>query len=192
MHDEIGRPVQTPQGVFWGEICLELENGEILNLGKCLKEGREEIRGILRTRNLDTSCGIGRDYRQGRVTIVGTEYPFSLGASPLDHADESRIDLDLSALGAVRLTACVGVDAFPGDEWQKRKTYAVRSFGKTARYVTVIEPYEKESVMARVTTDEPDSVSIRNKDGQTQTITVHGLMTDTVSISLSCDSSENP
>lgn len=84
------------------------------------------------------------------------------------------------------------MDAFPGDEWQKRKTYAVRSFGKTARYVTVIEPYEKESVIARVTTDEPDSVSIRKKDGQTQTITVHGLMTDTVSISLSCDSSENP
>lgn len=192
MHDEIGRPVQTPQGVFWGEICLELENGETLNLGKCLKEGREEIRGTLQTRNLDTSCGIGRDYRQGRVTIVGTEYPFSLGASPLDHAEESRIELDLSALGAVRLTACVGVDAFPGDEWQKRKTYAVRSFGKTARYVTVIEPYEKESVIARVTADGPDSVRIRKKAGQTQTITVHGLMTDTASISLSCDNPENP
>ncbi len=182
MHDEIGRSVQTPQGVFWGEICLELENGEILNLGKCLKEGRTDIASRIRTRNLDASCGVGRDYRGGRVTIVGTEYPFSLGASPVNHQEESRIEIDLKDLNAVRLTACVGVDAFPGDEWQKRKTYAVRSFGKTARYITVIEPYEKESVILRVQADGPDSVRIERKDGRIQTISVHGLDTDQVSI----------
>ena len=31
MHNEIGEPVRTPQGVFWGEICLELEDGSIID-----------------------------------------------------------------------------------------------------------------------------------------------------------------
>ena len=62
------------------------------------------------------------------------------------------------------------------------QTYAVRSFGKTARYITVIEPYEKESVILRVQADGPDSVRIERKDGRIQTISVHGLDTDQVSI----------
>ena len=38
------------------------------------------------------------------------------------------------------LTACVGVDAFAGDEWQRRKTYAVRSRGRTGRRSVPVRP----------------------------------------------------
>lgn len=75
----------------------------------------------------------------------------------------------------MRLTACVGVDAFPGDEWQKRKTYAVRSKGTLGRFVTVVEPYESEPVIAAVTAESPDSVKVALKDGRVQTITLDGM-----------------
>ena len=231
MHNEIGEPVRTPQGVFWGEICLELADGTVINLGQCLRgelaagleksQSGEAVSGLqtavaqdtravpgesiviepercpepgldrqhsvenrepgtgwaqrIQIENLDTSCGIGRDYRGGRVTIVGTEYPYSFGASPIDHDRESRIDLDLVGLDAVRLQACVGVDAFPGDEWQKRKTYAVRSRGKAGRFVTVIEPYESESLIAQVEAQGPDSVEVTLKDGRVQTVSLTGM-----------------
>ena len=93
----------------------------------------------------------------------------------MDHERESRIILNLEGLKAVRLTACVGVDAFPGDEWQKRKTYAVRSRGELGRFVTVVEPYETESAIAAVTAESPDCVQVTLKDGSVQTITLTGM-----------------
>lgn len=195
MHNEIGEPVITPQGVFWGEICLELEDGTMWNLGQCLGEAQagaqsakggspaqagggltaERIRERIQMENVDTGWGIGRDYRNGRVTIVGTEYPYAFGASPLDHGRESRILLNLEGLRAVKLVACVGVDAFPGDEWQKRKTYAVRSHGKVGRFVTVVEPYEAESVIRSVTAESPNCVRVFRKDGTVETVSLTGM-----------------
>ena len=178
--NEIGDHIPTPQGAFWGEICLELEDGTVLNLGECLKG--EKLPWV-HMDNVDEGSGVGCDYKGGRVTIVGTEYPYALGASPIDHNRESCIRLDLTGLHAVKLTACVGVDAFPGDEWQRRKTYAVRSFGKVCRYVTVVEPYETESVIENVEADSPDSVSVTLKEGTVQTITIKDIERENPSIS---------
>lgn len=50
MHDEIGEPVRTPQGIFWGEICLKLEDGNVINLGQRLTEaasGSGQDRGLV-------------------------------------------------------------------------------------------------------------------------------------------------
>lgn len=179
MHNEIGEIVKTPQGVFWGEICLELADGTVLNLGKCMQEqtqAHDEWAGRIQMENVDTGCGIGRDYKGGRVTIVGTEYPYAMGASPMDHDRESRILLNLEGQEAVKLTACVGVDAFAGDEWQKRKTYAVRQRGRVGRFVTVIEPYESESVVDQVDAHSPDQVEVTLKDGTVQVITLQDIM----------------
>ncbi len=131
--------------------------------------------------------GIGHDYKGGRVTIIGTEYPYALGASPINHQQESRILLDLTSLRARRLTACVGVDAFAGDEWQRRKVYAVRTHGKIGRYITVIEPYEKEPVIANVNAGYPESVQVTLRNGTVQTITLTGIQGDRPTISLTTD-----
>lgn len=188
MQDEIGNPVKTPQGVFWGEIRLTLEDGTSLDLGACLS-GADTKRAVwaeesVRMENVDPGFGIGRDYRNGRVTIVGREYPFAVPASPVDHAQKSRIEIDLRGLGAVKLTACVGVDAFPGDEQQKRKTYAVRTGGRTGRFVTVVEPYEKEPAVLDVTADGPDRVTVTLRDGRRQEICLTGMETGNPQISL--------
>lgn len=182
--NEMGNQVTTPQGAFWGEICLELENGDILNVGRILQEKDAPQILNVRMENVDIGFGVGYDYKGGRVTIVGTEYPYALGASPIDHRRASRIVLDLSSLRAKRLTACVGVDAFAGDEWQRRKVYAVRTHGKIGRYVTVIEPYETDAVIADVSAESPDSVRVTLRDGTVQTITLTGIQGNDPAISL--------
>lgn len=182
--NELNDPVRTPQGIFWGEIGIELENGEKMDLGALLADGRADF---VSTENLDMGFGIGRDYKGGRVTIVGAEYPHSVPASPLDHDRESRIVLDLTGLGAVRITACVGADAFAGDESQRRKTYAVGTRGKAGRFVTVIEPFETQATIRSVTSDGPDSVTVTLKDGRTQTLTLRGMAEGKPKVSLKED-----
>lgn len=178
--DEIGRPIDTPQGCFWGSVVLETAEGKCVELGRLLKENPEMARLI----NVDPGCGIGRDYKDGRVTIVGAEYPYALPASTVDHDQEGRIIIPLAGMNAVRLRGCVGVDAFPGSEDQYRRTYAVRTRGVHARFVTVIEPYETENQVMNVAADSADGVTITLRDGKRQTVTVRNMDDGTPEVTL--------
>ena len=166
--DEIGKPVDTPQGCFWGEVVLHRTDGTALNVGKAVRE--KSVSASFR--NTDQGFGIGRDYKNGRVTIVGTEYPDAIPASPLNHEEESIWTLEVSNLQAERLTACVGVDAFAGDEDQFRKTYAVRTQGIACRFVTVLEPYENESSIRKVLSVNDHSVKVIRRDGTEDKLTL--------------------
>jgi hypothetical protein len=44
-----------------------------------------------------------------------------------------------------------------------------------AQYLTVIEPFEKESVVESVVADSANEVTVKLKDGRTQVITLTGL-----------------
>lgn len=169
--DEIGRPIDTPQACFWGSVVLEKADGSRMELGQMMQENP----AIVTMENIDPGCGIGRDYRDGRVTIVGREYPFAIPASTVNHDREGRIVLDMTGMDVVRVHACVGVDAFPGSEDQYRRTYAVRASGKDARFVTVIEPYETENRVLQVHADSADSVTITLRDGTKQTVAVRNM-----------------
>lgn len=169
-YDEIGKEVKTPQGCFWGSILLHLADGAVLDAGTLLRENKMSAS----FQNVDRGFGVGRDYKNGRVTIVGQEYPNAVPASPLDHGEESVVTLDISALNAVRLTACVGVDPFEGDETQFRKTYAVRTEGASARFITVLEPYEREPVIAQAQPVSDQAVKILRRDGTVDEISLSG------------------
>ncbi len=178
--DEIGRPVDTPQGCFWGSVVLENADGTCEELGQLMQENAVRTEMV----NVDAGCGIGRDYKGGRVTIVGTEYPYAIPASTVNHDQEGCIRVDLTGLNVVRVHACVGVDAFPGSEDQYRRTYAVRSHGRNARFVTVIEPYESENQVMRVCTESADSVTIMLRDGTKQTVMVENMEDGTPEVML--------
>ncbi|MCC8046523.1 MAG: hypothetical protein LIP12_13675 [Clostridiales bacterium] len=184
--DELKREIITPQCIFWGSIVLKLDDGSRFDVGEWMKQNGsilkagEQPEKQVRLENMDFGFGIGRDYKNGRVTIVGTEYENAIPASPLNHAHEGRLTLCLKELlpegvHAVSLDACIGVDAFAGDEDQKRKTYAVRTRGRTARFVTVIEPYEKEALVREVCADTPDGVTVVLRDGTRQSVTIQGM-----------------
>lgn len=153
---ENGEEITTPQGLFWGQADIVLGDGSVISLSDL----------VYSVDNIDSGYGVGCDYQGGRVTIVGTEYPRAIPTSPLDHSREGVIEIDLQGLDAVRFVGCIGCDAFPGDEWQKRKTYAVRTQGKRADFVTVVEPFEKDAVIERVESDGPGQLRVTLKDGR--------------------------
>ena len=178
--DEIGRPIDTPQGCFWGSVVLEKADGTCIELGQMMQENP----AVVTMENVDSGCGIGRDYKDGRVTIVGAEYPYAIPASTVDHDREGTITLNLAGIDVVRVHACVGVDAFPGSEDQYRRTYAVRTRGQNARFVTVIEPYETENQVLQVAASSADSVTITLRNGIKQTVTVSNMDDGTPEVTL--------
>lgn len=168
--------VRTPQGCFWGEAVLCLNDGTCVDIGSLIRDHAESIT----FENIDLGCGVGKDYRNGRVTIVGTVYENAIPASTLDHEKEGKIRICLKDIPAekregARLRACVGVDAFAGDESRKRKTYAVRTEGVKARFVTVIEPYEAEPVVREVVSVDENTVKVVLADGRVQTLSVENM-----------------
>ncbi len=173
-YNEVGRPVKTPQALFWGQADIILRDGSVVHLSDL----------EYATDNIDEGQGIGHDYQGGRVTIVGKEYPNAIPTSPIDHDKEGYIEVDLSGLDAVRFVGCIGCDAFPGDEWQKRKTYAVRSKGKRADFVTVVEPFEKESVIESVDSKGPGHLLVTLKDGRVQVFNVLGIQSGKLFITM--------
>lgn len=181
---ELGKVVTTPQACFWGQILLTLGDGSQIDVGQELAQENSRFEQRIEFENVDVGKGIGKDYLGGRVTIVGQEYPYAIPASPLDHQQEGRIRIHLEDLDCIGLQACVGVDAFAGDEWQKRKTYAVRTKGRVGRFVTVLEPYEAESQVEEVTCDNPNEVTVTLRDGTVQKLQLAGMEDGNPSIRL--------
>jgi hypothetical protein len=66
-----------------------------------------------------------------------------------------------------------------GDEAQRRKTMAVRSEGPEARFISVIEPYETESVIKSVTAKSANELTIELIDGRVQEIMMTELDSET-------------
>ncbi len=162
---EQGDPFDSRQGLFLGNAAVKLSDGSIRRLCDLPYE----------TVNIDPGFGIGRDYENGRVLLSGQEMPDAVPVSAMDHSQEAVITFDLSGLDAVSVEAELGVDAFPGDERQRRRTYAIQHTGTEARFVTVIEPFEKEAAVEAVEAVSADEVKIRLQSGITQTVRVQGL-----------------
>ncbi|SDD06555.1 hypothetical protein SAMN02799630_01936 [Paenibacillus sp. UNCCL117] len=162
VYNEQKYPLKTKQALFWGEAVIMTSDGRQLPLSEL----------AYRVDNVDPGQGVGRDYEGGRVTIVGNAYPRAIPTSPLDHDHDAVITLNLDGLDAVRFVGLIGADAFPGDEAQRRMTYAVRTRGKAARFITVIEPYESEPKVVAVQAMDEHAVTVELADGRTQHIAV--------------------
>ncbi|MGN0777919.1 MAG: hypothetical protein ACI4MJ_02125 [Aristaeellaceae bacterium] len=158
-------PFDSKQGLFLGDAVLTLADGSALRLSQ-LPMARA---------NVDEGHGLGRDYEGGRVLLCGQEMPDAIPVSPMDHHQEAVLTIDLRGLQAVRLHAELGADAFPGDEEQRRRTYAIQTRGRTARFITVVEPYEAEAMVAAVEAPDADTVRVTLRDGRIQTLRVEGL-----------------
>lgn len=182
--------VRTPQGCFWGEAIIIFKDGTSVDIGAWIRENADNTKSTdckknvnninVTFENIDMGCGIGRDYKNGRVTIVGTQYENAIPASTIDHNKEGIIHISLEDIPAgrlkgARLYACVGVDAFAGDESQKRKMYAVRAKGTKVRFVTVVEPYESRAEVSKVIAVNENQVKVILKDGRVQTVGISDM-----------------
>ncbi len=156
---------RAPNSLFWANPVIVTADGKEVSLND-LKLQSDRIAQV---------PTIGKDYYGGPVKIAGRPFADSVAANPLKSGEEGTIIVDLTGLNAVRFKASVGGDYPFSDESWRRKSLSFRTAGKTARYLTVIEPFEKESVVESVVAESAKQVTVKLKDGRTQVITIAGL-----------------
>ncbi|MDF7808808.1 hypothetical protein P4E94_15270 [Pontiellaceae bacterium B12219] len=156
---------KAPNSLFWGNPVIVTADGSAIPLSE-LPLSAEQIAEVPTP---------GKDYYGGPVKIAGKPFAASVPANPVESGEEGMITVDLSGVNAVRFKASVGGDYPFGDEMGRRKSLSFRTTGKQVRYLTVIEPFEKESVIESVEAGSFDEVTVKLKDGRTQVITFQGL-----------------
>ncbi|MBT1160793.1 hypothetical protein [Bifidobacterium sp. SO1] len=162
--------------LFWGNGIVECTDG-----------ARVPIRSLPYT--VDNTVPVpvdDRDYEGGPVKIDSHRMTTSIPATPVDKSAPALVHVDLTADavvshgGAVRFTATVGADYPIGDERDRRRTLDIRTHGRTASFVTVIEQHDGtpqvRSVHETPTADGRGGViEVALADGRTQRITVSDL-----------------
>ena len=147
--------------VFWAGAKIVTRSGKEISLSEL--HGQYE--------NIAQPAAPGKDYFGGPVKIVGEAYATATPGQPQDDRRSGRVRLDLSGLDAVRFKATLGSDYPPGTEAQRRKVYAVRApRGTEARFLTVIEPYESQSVVTSATATDANHLRVELTDGRVQEI----------------------
>ncbi|MDF7799247.1 alginate lyase family protein [Pontiellaceae bacterium B1224] len=151
--------------IFWGNARL------------ILKDGSEVFISSLpaTTDNIIQPEKAGEDYYGGPIKIEGIQMDQSMPGQPKNSKAPGSITVDLSGMDVVAFKATMGGDFPMGDESQRRKTMAVRSTGTDARYLSVIEPYETESVIKSVTAKSASELTVELTDGRVQEITISEL-----------------
>ena len=151
--------------LFWGSARLVTKDGREIPLA----ETKPEFHNVARPKQANL------DYAGGPVKIQGTPQAFSTPAEPADKKNPGLVRLDLTGKNAVRFKAVVGSDFPPGPEDQRRKTMAVRApNGRGARFLAVIEPYEKEPVIRSAEATSDHAVRVVLTDGRLQEIGIGG------------------
>ncbi|MDF7808066.1 hypothetical protein P4E94_11500 [Pontiellaceae bacterium B12219] len=151
--------------IFWGNARLILKDGSEVFIASL----------PVKNENIIEPKRAGEDYYGGPVKIQGELMEHSLPGQPKNSKASGSIALDLSGMDAVAFKATLGGDFPMGDESQRRKTMAVRSTGKDARYLSVIEPYETDSMVKSVTANSANELVVELTDGRVQEITIADL-----------------
>ena len=155
---------KTPT-LFWANARVVLANGKEIALSEL----------PIKTTNIKPAPQKGLDYQNGPVKIGGHEYHDVLATNAENMDEAGIITLYLSGLNVVRFKAVLGGDYPLGDELPRHKTYSVRANGKTARYLTVIEPFENKSVIQFVEAIDANRLKVQLKDGRVQDLTIHNM-----------------
>jgi hypothetical protein len=151
--------------VFWGDPRIIDGKGNAIYLSSLKYE----------TENIDAGNGPGIDYYGGPVSIQARSCPQALPSEPQDYSREACIRIKLAGLDARRFEACIGGDYPPGDESQLRKWHAVRVRGKSARFISILEPFEDSRRVASAEAQDENTVTVSLADGSVQVITISGF-----------------
>ncbi len=168
-----GKP--NNNSIFWGNAKLVLNDGSEVYLSSL----NASYENVIKTKSNDV------DYDGGPVKIGGALMTHSIPGMPDNFKEEASITFDIAGMDVVRFEAIIGSDFPLGDETARRKTINVRSKGKKARFLSVIEPYESESMIKSVTAESASDLLVELSDGRTQRIHISGLEGDGKKIEVS-------
>ena len=117
----------------------------------------------------------GRDYAGGPIKIAGTAYADATPAQPSDTGRPAVARVDLSSVRATGFKAVLGGDFPVGDETARRKTVAVRTTGKIARFLTLIEPYENRRMVVSARATSGDALRVELADGRVHEVVLQNF-----------------
>ena len=162
--------------LFWGNARIVTASGEEIPLSKL----------PVKFDNVVQPSSPGKDYYGGPIKIVGTAYTEATPAEPQDAKAWGVAHVDLSGVKAARFKATLGGVYPVGDAGQLRKTYTIRAEGTEARFLTVIEPYDQQSVIKSAHAISADKFQVELSDGRVQELTLNNMEGpgDTISVSL--------
>ncbi|MFR9553884.1 MAG: hypothetical protein SNH35_06515, partial [Rikenellaceae bacterium] len=144
--------------LFWGNAKVVLKDGKNVDLATL---------PVKYTNTMATDAK-DKDYYGGPIKLGGELMSSAIPSMPSNFKQEAVAVVDLSGVEAVKFEARFGGDYPLGDETQRRKTLNVRSTGKQARFLSVVEPYEAESVIKSVEAKSADELIVTLKDGRRQ------------------------
>ena len=157
---------------------LQFDDRKQIKFSELQKKGTLTLNGIrtqVHGREAEQPIRNGEDYQAGPVVIAGKPFKETTPAQP---NGAGEVHIDLAGLNANRLTVALGAD-YPQGQVTKyqRHTYSTRTKGKTARFLTVIEPFEKEgaSMVRKVEALSASELKVVLADGTEQTISIEGL-----------------
>ncbi|MEI6892389.1 MAG: heparinase II/III family protein [Pontiella sp.] len=151
--------------LFWGNPVLIAKDGTETPLSEL----------NLAYKNITDVPAVGKDYYGGPVKIAGLQMDHTIPANPVKEKVDGTITIDLTQQDAVRFKAYVGGDYPLGNEAARRKSLSFRTTGKQTQYLTVIEPYEDQNRVKRVTAVSANEVTIDLVDGRTHVLKFQGL-----------------
>lgn len=154
--------------LFWAEAVLETKDGKQIRLADL---------PVVKNNVQDNPFGNTKDYADGRINISGENYSWGLPAEPVNAGFETpaQYTFDLDGLQAIRLKTVIGGDYPLGDEAERRITFGVRMDAAQVRYLTVIEPFEKENSVHSVFAPSADELIVILKDGREQRLYFSGM-----------------
>lgn len=151
--------------VFWGDPYIVTKDGSKIHLSAL----------PARYDNVDHGNGTGVDYYSGPVHLEGTCYEQAVPFEPEDQARPAEAVFDLSGIHAESFHATIGADYPVGHDEARRKTVSFRSTGKSARFITVLEPYEGKSSIVSAEALSEDELTVHLADGRVQHLLISDL-----------------
>lgn len=125
--------------------------------------------------NVDAGCGPGIDYGGGPVHFAGQPFADAIPFEPVDSSRLAAVSINLVGLDAVSFHGVIGGDYPVGQDPAHRKTMGIRSEGREALFINVLETYEGKAMIERVVADSPHELTVSLRDGRTQRISLFNL-----------------
>lgn len=159
--------VQEPKQktIFWGDAYLLTKVGSRIPL--------TELTGSYE--NVDNGCGPGIDYGGGPVHMAGKLYADAIPFEPEDSSMPAAISICLDGLDAVSFHGVIGGDYPVGHDPARRKTVSIRSEGREALFINVLEAYEGKGMIEHVSAVSSNELTVNLRDGRTQRITLFNM-----------------
>lgn len=166
---------ETVRTIFWGDPYFEKADGSKIYLADL----------AYTTENIDNGNGIGVDYAGGPVKLQAKEFGRAVPGDVIDKDSEGIITIDLSQLDAVRFVSDIGGDYPVGDESRRRRFVAQRKHERSARFISVLEPYTDKKMIKDIKFNNYNSIRVLLNDGREQLITISELDGDGDDVSVS-------